>query len=155
MDKVVVVIKDKDDVALERFIFAITNMIAVEAFNKDSSVTDAMTPAVLGYYFRSFLIKLSMVESQLGQHDLGEDISFAVVIELKDDMAPTASQGQNPPPWVPASSQQTTAGASDKAELHYLRAVETGIFDLSFAVQESQQKLEMGQVDVKRKQKAV
>lgn len=30
------------------------------------SVEGAMTPATLGQYFRSFLIKLTMVESQLG-----------------------------------------------------------------------------------------
>lgn len=36
VDKVVVVIKDKDHVALERFIFAVENMISVEAFNKDT-----------------------------------------------------------------------------------------------------------------------
>ena len=29
------VIKDKDDVALERFIFAVDSMIAVEAYDKD------------------------------------------------------------------------------------------------------------------------
>ena len=36
MDKVVVVIKDKDDGPLERFVFAVENMIQVEAFNKDT-----------------------------------------------------------------------------------------------------------------------
>jgi mitotic spindle assembly checkpoint protein MAD2B len=32
----VVVIKDKDQVALERFIFSVQNMIAVESYNKDT-----------------------------------------------------------------------------------------------------------------------
>ena len=36
VDKVVMVIKDKDDVALERFIFAVQNMVEVEPFNKDT-----------------------------------------------------------------------------------------------------------------------
>jgi len=36
VEKVVVVIKDKDEVALERFIFSIQTMIAVESFNKDT-----------------------------------------------------------------------------------------------------------------------
>lgn len=36
VDKVVIVIKDKDQVALERFIFSVENMIQVEAFNKDT-----------------------------------------------------------------------------------------------------------------------
>lgn len=36
VDKVVVVIKDKEQVALERFIFSVENMIAVESFNKET-----------------------------------------------------------------------------------------------------------------------
>lgn len=45
MDKVVVVIKTKDDVPLERFIFAVTNMIQVEAFNKDTRFVPASCSA--------------------------------------------------------------------------------------------------------------
>ncbi|KAI0931700.1 hypothetical protein AcW2_000536 [Taiwanofungus camphoratus] len=71
VDKVVVVIKNKDEAPLERFIFAVWNMIQVEAYNKDTSVENAMTSAVLGQYFRSFLIKLTMVECQLGQLEMG------------------------------------------------------------------------------------
>jgi mitotic spindle assembly checkpoint protein MAD2B len=36
VDKVVVVIKDKDHVALERFLFSVQNMIQVESYDKDS-----------------------------------------------------------------------------------------------------------------------
>ena len=36
LDKVVIVIKGKDDVALERYVFAVQNMIQVEAYNKDT-----------------------------------------------------------------------------------------------------------------------
>jgi mitotic spindle assembly checkpoint protein MAD2B len=32
----VVVIKDKEEIALERFIFSVENMIEVESFNKDT-----------------------------------------------------------------------------------------------------------------------
>ncbi len=39
VEKVVVVIKDKDEVALERFIFSIQTMIAIESFNKDTRST--------------------------------------------------------------------------------------------------------------------
>ncbi|THH33159.1 hypothetical protein EUX98_g1066 [Antrodiella citrinella] len=158
--KVVVVIKNNEDVALERFIFAMQNMIQVEAYNKETgyatfdasehlihsstySVEDAMTASVLGQYFRSFLIKLSMVESQLGQLGLGDDLSFAIVIELKDDKMPTVTHGKDPPPWIPATLDNTTTGTSEQAELHMLRAVDTGIINLSFAVQESEFKLNM------------
>ena len=33
--RVIIVIKDKDQVALERFIFSVQNMIEVEAYNRD------------------------------------------------------------------------------------------------------------------------
>jgi len=67
VEKVVVVIKDKDEVALERFIFAIQTMIAAESFNKDTSVEGAMATVALGQYFRSFMVKLGMIESQLAE----------------------------------------------------------------------------------------
>jgi mitotic spindle assembly checkpoint protein MAD2B len=135
VEKLVVVIKDREQVALERFIFSIQNMIEVEPFQKDSrfgllscvsqqrmtfffipkSVQNAMSAACLGQYFRSFLIKLSMIECQLGQMYLGgqycqllilirrpkyslriliDDASFALVLELKDDKVPSVTHGK-------------------------------------------------------------
>ena len=38
------IIKDKDEVALERFIFSIQNMIAVESFNKDTRSNSRFFP---------------------------------------------------------------------------------------------------------------
>jgi len=143
VDKAVVVIKNKENVALERFIFSIQNMIQVESYDKDSSVEDAMTSVRLGQYFRSFLTRLTMIEAQLGVMPRPDEISFAIVIELKDNKAPSASRGQDPPPWLPAMTEDTTTGASEKAELHMVRAVDTGIINLSLAVQESEAKLKL------------
>ncbi|KAI6031505.1 hypothetical protein PISMIDRAFT_671424 [Pisolithus microcarpus 441] len=142
VDKVVVVIKDKDHLALERFIFSVKNMIQVQSYDKDTSVQDAMTPATLSQYFRSFLIKLTMIESQLGLLEQHEDNSFAIVMELNDDKVPSVGQDKNPPPWVPADQQHTTSGASEDSQLHLLRAVDTGIISLSLAVQESGKKFQ-------------
>jgi mitotic spindle assembly checkpoint protein MAD2B len=89
VDKVVVVIKDKDEVGLERFIFTVQNMIEVEAFNKDTDVDGAMAPSALGQYFRSFLVKLNMLESQLGELPHDGTHSFAILIELHDGKAPS------------------------------------------------------------------
>lgn len=36
VDKVVVVIKNKEEIPMERFIFAVQNMIEVEPYNKDT-----------------------------------------------------------------------------------------------------------------------
>ncbi|THH19063.1 hypothetical protein EW146_g2038 [Bondarzewia mesenterica] len=144
VDKVVVVIKDKDDIALERFIFSIQNMIEVESYNKDTSVQDTISSATLGQYFRSFLVKLNMIEAQLGQLPPSEDNTFAIVLELRDGEAPSvgpANAKDDPPPWIPASTEHTTSGAADEAHLHMVRAVDTGIINLSLAVQESEEKL--------------
>jgi len=142
LDKIVVVIKNKEEKALERFVFSVENMIQVEKFDKDTSVEGAMTSISLGQYFRSFLIKINMIEAQLGQMHLGDDISFAILMELKDDLKPSMAEGsKEPPPWIPADNQHTTSGASDDAELHMVRAVSTGIINLSLVVQESDVKL--------------
>jgi mitotic spindle assembly checkpoint protein MAD2B len=42
VDKVVVVIKDKNQIALERFIFSVQNMIEVEPYNKDTRFTNCI-----------------------------------------------------------------------------------------------------------------
>jgi mitotic spindle assembly checkpoint protein MAD2B len=47
VEKVVVVIKDKDEVALERFIFSVQNMIAVESFNKDTRSNSLTRPCYM------------------------------------------------------------------------------------------------------------
>lgn len=61
-------IKSADDKPLERFIFAIkSTVLDVESFNKDTCVEGAITVGSLGQYFRSFLVKLNMIEAQLGQ----------------------------------------------------------------------------------------
>ncbi|KAI0830474.1 DNA-binding protein [Trametes gibbosa] len=142
VDKVVVLIKSADEKPLERFIFALRSTLQVESYNKDTSVEGAMSSASLGQYFRSFLLKLNMIEAQLGQLEVdGADLSFAIILELHDDKAPSAAHAKEPPPWVPASTPDTTSGTSDGAELHMLRAVDTGIINLSLAVQESEYKL--------------
>ena len=71
-----------------------------------------------------------------------------------------AESRQDPPPWIPADSGHTTEGVSDDAQLHMMRAVDTGIINasdkspwkmwltkksipqLALAVQESAQKLQ-------------
>ncbi|VDB85274.1 unnamed protein product [Peniophora sp. CBMAI 1063] len=142
VDKVVVVIKDKEEVALERFIFTIQNMIDVEAYNKDTAVVGALEASSLGQYFRSFLVKLNMIEAQLGEMPHGDSRSFAIVLELQDNIAPSVNAAkETPPPWIPAVTQHTTDGAADSAELHMVRAVDTGVINLALAVQESEDKL--------------
>ncbi|KAF7307078.1 HORMA domain-containing protein [Mycena indigotica] len=140
LEKVAVVIKNKEQVALERFLFSIENMIQIEDYDKNTNVQEAMSASDLGQYFRGFLVKLNMVEAQLGQMHLGDDVSFTITIELKPETLPS-TKTPNQPPWIPAFTQQTTAGTSDESELHMIRAVNTGIINLSLAVQETDVKL--------------
>ncbi|KAF9015619.1 hypothetical protein BDQ17DRAFT_1341376, partial [Cyathus striatus] len=129
---------------LERFIFSLETLIQTEAYNKDTGVEDAMTASALVYYFRAFLVKLTMMESTLGQlkQTLCRRCFIRNCVRLKDNEAPSAKEGMDPPPWIPAVSQHTTTGASENAELHMIRAVNTGIINLSLAVQESGEKIE-------------
>lgn len=39
---------------------------------------------------------------------------------------------ETPPPWIPAVTQHTTDGATEKAELHMVRAVDTGVINVRF-----------------------
>ncbi|GJJ09748.1 hypothetical protein Clacol_003972 [Clathrus columnatus] len=141
IERVIIVIKDPKDVPLERFIFSIKQMVQLESYDRDERITGAMPANTLSQYFRAFLVKLSMVESQLGPL-LEDDPSFTIIIELEDDKIPLASQQKgDPPPWMPASKEHTTEGATENAELHFVRAVDTGVINLSLAVQESEAKL--------------
>ena len=84
-------------------------MIQVESYGRDDVVQGAMSVGTLGQYLRSFMVKLLMVETSLGQLNLGgtlmsgisrlkfdslglnaDHATFAIVIELKDDMAPSS-----------------------------------------------------------------
>lgn len=51
-------------------------------------------------------------------HGLGREIKSKEPIQ--DD----------PPPWIPATTQHTTSGASEKAELYMVRAVDTGVVNV-------------------------
>ncbi|KIJ24068.1 hypothetical protein M422DRAFT_275248 [Sphaerobolus stellatus SS14] len=148
VEKVVVVIKDKKGIALERFIFSIKQMVELESYDRDQRISKAMSAKSLSQYFRAFLVKLNMLESQLGPI-MDDEPSFTIVLELASNKVPLASaQKGDPPPWIPASKQHTTIGQSSTSsadgdsEIHFVRAVDTGVINLSLAVQESREKIE-------------
>ncbi|KAG9079586.1 hypothetical protein FRC06_007638 [Ceratobasidium sp. 370] len=145
VERMIVVIKDNRDVALERFIFSLRTVVEpgpteMNRWDKDTVIKDALPFLSLPQHFRAFLVKLSLVEGQLGDLPQDEDMSFGILLELKDDAAPS-SQNSDPPPWIAASKQHTSAGTSDDAQLRVIRALETGVIDVGLAVQESGEKL--------------
>ncbi|KAF8338099.1 DNA-binding protein [Cantharellus anzutake] len=141
VDRIVIVIKDKQERPLERLIFSVHNVIYVDNTDVDRPVVNALNSDSLNLYFRSFLIKLGMLESQLGPLDHHGEITFAIVIECKPGTIPTSSTDNEPVPWMPALKQQVSKGMSPESELIPMRAVETGVINLSLAVQESGEKL--------------
>jgi hypothetical protein len=58
-------------------------------------------------------------------------VTFTIVLELKDGHPPVVPEEDGPIPWVPAMRAHTTSGMSDGAELHAVRAMETGVIDVS------------------------
>jgi len=118
-------------------------MVEVQGYDRDRSVENAITAPLLGQYFRSFMSRLTMLEAQLGLIPTTDDLSFTIVLELNDDSQPSASEGKDPPPWVPAVVSHTTSATSDSAETHMVRAVNTGIIDVALVVQESELKLRL------------
>ncbi|KAH8835479.1 DNA-binding protein [Flagelloscypha sp. PMI_526] len=164
IQRLILVIKDgRTQVPYERFIFGMQRVVDVNEDNKHLGVRGGMTPEALSQYFRSFIVKLSMMEGTLGETELGEDITFAILMELKtklpepleEDEIQVEHEGEGSegehidrgcqaeasPPWLPADIEHSSTGASADAELHMVRAVDTGIINLAMAVQESDAKL--------------
>jgi hypothetical protein len=52
------------------------------------SIDNTMTASQLSQYFRSFLIRLGLLESYLGVIPTDWDPTFAIVLEMKDGEAP-------------------------------------------------------------------
>ncbi|CAE6495022.1 unnamed protein product [Rhizoctonia solani] len=146
VDKMVLVIKNGQEVALERFIFSLSTVVQpgpseMSRWNKDMVVQNSLPFLALPQHFRSFLVKLSLVEAQLGDLPPDDDMSFGIFLELQDGASPSARKGSDPPPWTAAHPQHTSAGTSDDAQLRVIRALETGVIDLALAIQESGEKL--------------
>jgi mitotic spindle assembly checkpoint protein MAD2B len=91
-----------------------------------------------------------MIDTQLGQLELGgklflnsaiviilnytilDDITFAILLELRHGKVPTIGGSEtDPPPWISADPQSTTLGASNEAGLHMIRAVNTGVINVA------------------------
>jgi hypothetical protein len=102
-----------------------------------------MPPATLGLHFRGLLTKLSFLDALLAPLPAGDDLTFALVLELDAGTAPSAPASKhNRPPWSPAPGAHTTAGADPAARTHVVRAVDTGVINVGLVVQEGPAKLD-------------
>ncbi|KAF9518528.1 hypothetical protein BS47DRAFT_260829 [Hydnum rufescens UP504] len=141
VDKMVVVIKDQLDRPLERFVFSFQHVVNVGPEDIDKALENAFTAETLSQYFRAFLIKLSVMDSQLGEFSETDNLSFAIVLECKDGFAPSTTFDDEPIPWVPASKQHVSNEQTPSAQLHIVKVVETGVINMALGVQESDEKL--------------
>ncbi|GAB1524537.1 hypothetical protein RhiTH_007691 [Rhizoctonia solani] len=154
VDKMVMVIKSGQDIALERYIFSLQTVVQpgpseMSRWNKDmSSKFVAVSRVAPAFSFVSGKVKFSrgpIVRPAIRCPGfpfsltlIAEDMSFGIFLELQDGVSPSACTGSDPPPWIAAYPQHTSAGTSDDAELRVIRALETG---LALVVQESGEKL--------------
>ena len=56
-----------------------------------------------------------------------------ILYGLSQEMKSRESIQDDLPPWIPATTQHTTSGASEKAELHMVRAVDTGVVNVKIS----------------------
>ncbi|KAH7103469.1 DNA-binding protein [Auriculariales sp. MPI-PUGE-AT-0066] len=138
VERVAVVITD-GEATLERFVFGVRSLLEVEPEHYNDGIPGAPSASSLAQLFRALMLKLASSQGMLNPLELSDDASFAVVIELKEGVAPSTTQPTEPSPWVPARKADTTRGAKDDpaTKLHWISAVETGVVNLSLSVQES------------------
>ncbi|KIY69161.1 DNA-binding protein [Cylindrobasidium torrendii FP15055 ss-10] len=143
VDNVVVVIKDKEHRPIERFIFSMENMFRLDEVEEtDESFEDSLSSASYGEYFKAFIVKITMIESMLGPLNLGENASFAIVIEMRTDDPPSVrNEADDPPPWSPAEYKLSTHASKKESELSVLQSLHTGVINMTMGVQETKFKL--------------
>jgi mitotic spindle assembly checkpoint protein MAD2B len=73
------------------------NTMNAEAYDNAALYEEAISVATLANHMRSFLIKLNVIESQLGVLPYSDSYSFAVVLELRDGKTPTPSKSVSYP----------------------------------------------------------
>lgn len=106
---------------LERYIFHFEFLLRdISESDRDLAIRDNVSFNEISLYFRSFLMKLAAFEAVLEDIAvLQEDLTFAIVLEMKDDCRPGPQKCDlNQPqegPWVPygsflPTSQSSTAG---------------------------------------------
>ncbi|GAA5825679.1 hypothetical protein JCM3770_002795 [Rhodotorula araucariae] len=157
--RVILVIKEDstEETPLERFVFEFEWLIAQRDMPKEAG--DDFTPRAHGIargdvedLFRACLLKLTLSQSHLRRLTTG--VTFAVVLEMRDDAAPPESKaaraGHVPAEWIPAEQRQAAEddgegpgrgrAGGELSTISPLEAVRLGVISMDMRVEETAQK---------------
>ncbi|EOR01647.1 hypothetical protein E3P77_00569 [Wallemia ichthyophaga] len=126
VENVIILIKNTQDVPIERFIFNISNVVAGEIPEnlKDEEFVGGLKKSEIGNYARSILVRLSSLDALLEPISEQEDLTFAVLLEMKDDIT------QDNKAWM------ATANTPSGSEIIPIRGLDTGIINVKLLCQE-------------------
>ncbi|TIB37931.1 hypothetical protein E3P86_01982 [Wallemia ichthyophaga] len=126
VENVIILIKNTQDVPIERFIFNISNVVAGEIPEnlKDEEFVGGLKKSEIGNYARSILVRLSSLDAMLEPISEQEDLTFAVLLEMKDDIT------QDNKAWM------ATANTPSGSEIIPIRGLDTGIINVKLLCQE-------------------
>ncbi|TNY19739.1 DNA-binding protein [Rhodotorula diobovata] len=159
--RIILVIKEasREESPLERFVFEFEWLIAQRERPKDG---DDFVPSEHGLaagdvedLFRACLLQLTLSQSHLRR--LTQEVTFAVVLEMRDDAPPPESKaaraGHVPAEWVPAEQRHAAeddgegpgrgrAREDDLSSIAGLGAVRLGVINMDMRVEETAQKFD-------------
>ncbi|GAA5927695.1 hypothetical protein JCM3775_006057 [Rhodotorula graminis] len=158
--RVILVIKETagDETPLERFVFEFEWLVSQSALPKDG---DDFTPQKDGLaqgdvepLFHACLLKLNLSQSLLKR--LSQEVTFAIILEMRDDAPPPESKaaraGHVPAEWVPAERRQAAedggerpgrgrrASDIDLSTIAPLETIGLGVINMNMRVEETADK---------------
>lgn len=125
VENVIIIIKNSQDLPIERFIFNIQNVVQGEIPDhlKNDEFIGGLKKSDIGTYARSILIRLSSLDALLEPINESEDLSFSVLLETKDDIL----EDKN---WLGAVDTPTNS------DIIPIRSLDTGIINVKLLCQE-------------------
>ncbi|GAA5889806.1 hypothetical protein JCM8208_001136 [Rhodotorula glutinis] len=113
--RVILVIKEAtgDETPLERFVFEFEWLVPQRELPKDGDdftpQKDGLAEGDIEPLFHACLLKLNLSQSLLKR--LTQEVTFAIILEMRDDAPPPESKaaraGHVPAEWIPAEQRQT------------------------------------------------
>ena len=157
VDRAVIVIYDKTDIPLERFVFDVSFFPYVPPEHQTTPLRQTQSLPDDGIYIlplqdleeqlRATMSRLSDCSSRLAP--IPEGCTFALVIELKEDSR--ESPLGHPQPWIPVQPNRTRANTSthDQSQITKttpLRSVEAGYMIFDTWIDEAAQKFDQSMI---------
>ncbi|ORY04811.1 DNA-binding protein [Basidiobolus meristosporus CBS 931.73] len=132
VETMTLVVLNKNQVPIERFVFEINTLIEVKDNGGQSSI-GTMSVNDVELYLRAFLLKISVCDAMLKPNPKG--CTFSLVIQLHDGIN-TPTQTNEGFPWIPAEPSEQPMGMP-RADLMMLKSFDTGLLKVQLYVEES------------------